>query len=43
MQKRFRSAFVINYLLKVRAYKFILILFGFSVLIGAITTFLPEP
>ncbi|MCG8411038.1 MAG: CPBP family intramembrane metalloprotease, partial [Bacteroidales bacterium] len=31
------------YLLKVRTYKFVLILFGFSVLLGAITTFLPEP
>ena len=43
MQKLFKPALVINYLLKVRAYKFVLIFFGFSVLSGAVTTFLPEP
>ncbi len=42
MQKQFKLAFVINYLLKIQTYKFILILYGFSVLLGAITTFLPE-
>jgi len=43
VQKLFNPSLVINYLLKVRAYKFVLIFFGFSVLSGAITTFLPEP
>ena len=43
MQKQFKPALVINYLLKVQAYKFVFIMFGFSVMLGAITTFLPEP
>lgn len=43
VQKLFNPALVIKYLLKVRAYKFVLIFFGFSVLLGSITTFLPEP
>jgi len=43
VEKHFSPALFINYLLKIQAYKFVLIMFGFSVVLGAITTFLPEP
>ena len=43
MQKQIKPALTISYLLKIKAYKFVLILFGVLILLGAITTFLPEP
>lgn len=43
MYKRFKLIPSVNYLIKAPAYIFILIFFFPSVLLGAITTFLPEP
>ena len=43
MHKRFKLIPSVNYLIKAPAYLFILVFFFPSVLLGAITTFLPEP
>ena len=43
MYKRFKLIPSVNYLIKAPAYIFILVFFFPSVLLGAITTFLPEP
>lgn len=43
MYKRFKLIPSVNYLIKAPAYIFILVFFCPSVLIGAVTTFLPEP
>lgn len=43
MYKRFKLILSVNYLIKAPTYIFILVFFFPSVLLGAITTFLPEP
>lgn len=43
MNKWFKQILSVNYLIKAPAYKFILIFFIPSILLGAVTTLLPEP
>lgn len=43
MLKQLKPASAVTYLLKIQSYKFIILFFGFSLLLGVITTFLPEP